>query len=218
MKQVSAVSTIIGKSDGPTSVFLTGHKEKNLFRRMKQIRMNLKYKRKAKRAASKIKAEAHTMSETIEYMKRQYHAAQADSTDERYEERKKQMKLARMRTEQPDLLGEVTKIEPPSDFQDPAAVNEWIEKMDEQNAIMMERAASISNEIFPTDYHLFVIYGNDEGRMDVELDTCSSVLACSYTGDMKKMMCDIQKYYGVMQEDIDHRTDRYRALLACLSV
>lgn len=217
MKKASSTSTIIGKSDGPTAVFLIGRKEKNVIRRIKQIYLNMQHKLKRKIAERKIKPEYHTIQETIDYIKMQYHAIEVDSAYPYYLERKKQMKLHRINIEQPSLLGETTKIKPSSDFNNTAAVNEWMAAVDEQNTVMMQRADAIPNEVFPTDYHLFVIKGKNDESMEIEIDTYGSVIACGYTGNMKKIYCDIQTYYGVTQEDINNRTYRYLYLLSCTS-
>ena len=67
-RSASAVS-IIGGADGPTSVFIIGKKEKNLFRRMKRVFYNGRYRRKKRLAERSIVPVNHTMKEMLQYTK-----------------------------------------------------------------------------------------------------------------------------------------------------
>jgi len=78
----------------------------------------------------------------------------------------------------------------------------------------------IPYEVFPIDYHLFIINKGGHGTLIIELDTFHPNLSASYSGNKKIMepiLKDIYIYFGVSQEDIDYRTNRYEMLLAVLS-
>ena len=56
--------------------------------------------------------------------------------------------------------------------------------------------------------------------MEIELDTYAQGISVSYSGNKKVMeavLKDIHRFYGVSQADIEHKTDRYKALVAVLS-
>ncbi len=66
----------------------------------------------------------------------------------------------------------------------------------------------------------FIIDKGEQGRMEIELDTYAQGISVSYSGNKKVMeaiLKDIHRFYGVSQADIEHKTDRYKALVAVLS-
>jgi len=212
--------SIIGGADGPTLVFIVGHKEKNIFKRIKMNVLNKKHKKKSELAKKSIVPGAHTMEETIRYMKQRYAAVEADSSYIHYKEWKKNMKYCLIQREKPELLGEEKKIFPPGDFNDEQAVREWQRQTDEWTSECQRKADVIPYEVFPIDYHLFIINKGEHGTLIIELDTFYPNLYVSYSGNKKIMepiLKDIHIYFGVSQEDIDYRTDRYKMLLAVLS-
>lgn len=217
----SAVS-IIGGADGPTSVFLIGRREKNPFRRMKHAALNGKYRRKRRIAERSIVPGAHTMQETLQYAKERYGFAEADSSYRYYEDRKRSFRHGQIYRKRPELLREEKKILPPEDFHDIKAVQEWEKRIQEQTAMREKEADAIPQEVFPTDYHLFVAETKSRGRLEMEVDLLQGAFAISYSGGEKKAMdCavkEIYRYYGVSQEDIAHKTERYKELLMVLSM
>lgn len=67
---------------------------------------------------------------------------------------------------------------------------------------------------------MFIIDKGEQGRMEIELDTYAQGISVSYSGNKKVMeavLKDIHRFYGVSQADIEHKTDRYKALVAVLS-
>ena len=82
-KRVSA-TTIIGGSDGPTSIFLVGNKEGKLS--LKQKFERACYKIRKKRAENSVKADAHTMDEVCEYIVNELGYTEVDKTEFRYKE------------------------------------------------------------------------------------------------------------------------------------
>ena len=105
-------------------------------------------------------------------------------------------------------------------FDDEQAVREWRRQIDEQDKEWQKIAQGISDEEFPSDYHMFIIDKGEQGRMEIELDTYAQGISVSYSGNKKVMeavLKDIHRFYGVSQADIEHKTDRYKALVAVLS-
>lgn len=220
-KCASAVS-IIGGADGPTSIFIVGKKEKNLFRRIKHALYQRKYRRKRKLAERSIVPGAHTMEETIRYAQERYGMAEANASYRYYEERKRNVKGSLISRKKPELLSEEKRIPPPEDFSDEKALQEWGEQVREWTAAREREIDAVSPEAFPIDYHLFVADRGEQGGLEMEVELLYGALAISYFGGEKKSMNsivkDIYRYYGVSQEDIEQRTERYQELLAALSM
>lgn len=221
MGKLATSVSIIGGADGPTSVFLVGskHKDKNLFRRIKHKLINRKYKKKRALAEKSIVPSMHTMEETIQYMKQQYAASEAGTSYQFYEKRKADMKYSLIQRQRPELLGEEIKLLPPEDFSDKQAVSDWQKNIIALTDECRRKSDLVPHEIFPTDYHLFIINRGD-GRLEIEVDTFHQVISVSYSGEKKVMepiLKDIHLYYGVAKEDIEQKTERYQMLVTVLS-
>lgn len=220
MKKSAGAVTIIGGADGPTSVFITGRSEKNVFKRFQMYMLSRKYRKKHEKVVKTIVPGEHTIEETIEYMEKSYGALQVDDSYPYYEERKMEFRYSRIRQAKPELFCTERRIDEPEDFDDKQAVKEWQRQIDEQDKECRNIAQSISNEEFPSDYHMFIIDKGEQGNVEVELDTYGQDISISYSGDKKVMgiiLKDIYRFYGVSQADIEHTTDRYKSLVAVLS-
>ena len=219
MAKSARSTTIIGGADGPTSIFLVGGKEKNILKRIRTAFLNRKYKIKRKLAARSITPNPHTLEEVTAYLQQRYHAFEADESYRSYQERKRSMKMALIQRTRPELLDMEKQVDPPSDFNDMEAVKEWHRQLDNWISDCQQKTDAVSDEIFPTDYHLFIIQKESQGTLEVEMETLHSLLSVSWSGERKIMDAiskDIHRYYGVSQRDIDEKTDRYRSLLASL--
>lgn len=71
MKKNAQSVSIIGGSDGPASIFLVGNKqkEKNLIIRLENTLRKKRHQHRLEKAKRSIKLGAHTLDETISYMK-----------------------------------------------------------------------------------------------------------------------------------------------------
>ena len=90
-KRVSA-TTIIGGSDGPTSIFLVGNKGGKLSLRQKFEREC--YEVRKKRVRKSIKADAHTMDEVSEYIVNELGYIEVDKSEFRYKEEYREMRAS----------------------------------------------------------------------------------------------------------------------------
>lgn len=218
-KSAKSVS-IIGGADGPTSIFIIGRqKEKNIFKRIKSAYINNKYKAKRALAAKSIVPNPHTIEEVILYIKQKYNAFEADDSYFCYQERKRGMKMALIQREQPELLGGEKHFDPPLDLQDMEEVNKWQHQLDDWIHDCERKTDLISNDVFPVDYHLFLIKKEEQGTLEVEIETLHPLLSVSWAGDKKVMepiSKDIYLYYGVSKKDMEEKTDRYLSLLTYL--
>ena len=130
------------------------------------------------------------------------------------------MRYALIQRMKPSLLGPQKTFLPPENWENEESVKEWQRQIDEWHQECQKRVDAIPDEVFPTDYHLFLIQKKDHGTLEIEIDTLCPDVSISYSGDKKIMepiMKDIYLYFGVSQEDIDGKSPRYRALLAALS-
>lgn len=154
MKKSAEAVSIIEREDELTSVFIVERKEKNIFKRFGMYLLNRKNRKKHEKAVKLIVSEEHTMEETIKYMKKRYKAFQAGVSYPHYEECRMNFQYSRIRRMRPELFCMEKIIQEPESFDDIGAVREWQRQIDEQDREWRKIAQSISNEEFPSDYHI----------------------------------------------------------------
>lgn len=181
--------TVINGADGPTSFFIAGkNKTPGVLGRIKRT---LRRKKRAK-IEKKIVAAPHTPDEVILYIKQKYHAVEIPSLERRYQEQQRCIKEALIMQYRPELLGESKKAE------------------------------EIGNDVFPIDYHLYEIPYFGGGRITVEIENVRNKFGVSYSGNKKtvsqlrRISKDISSFYGVTEDDIKNRSERFHALVSTL--
>ena len=213
-KSSSAVG-IIGGADGPTSVLVvskTGKLPCNI-----RI-INRIYKWKSKKAGKRIIAGTHTLEEVVFYADEKYRLTEVAETERKYVEQRKYLKESLISRHKPELLGELAEIIRPKDH-----TPESVKALQDQFKVRRERAEGVSEEQMPMDFHIYEISLGD-GRLEMEIDYHWNVFGISYSGSektmkrMKEVAKDLYLYYGVSEEDIRHKSERYHSLLATLSV
>lgn len=218
-KGACAVSIIKG-NDGPTSIFIAGKPvHQNIFARIKAAYQKKKYLRKRDAAIKSIQAEPHTLDEVIGYITKQYGAAEPDRNSRQVKEGYRNVKGALVERKAPHLLGTPLEELRPEDFSDAKAVEEYLKLCEEYQ----KRAAEVPEEIFPIDYHLYVIKLKNVGEIQVEIEKNHQFFGAGYSGEpgkkkfLDKILKDIYLYYGVTEKDIADNTDRMKGLVAVLS-
>lgn len=233
-KGASAV-TVIGGSDGPTSIFLAGGgktKEKNLYRRWKRTYHNIRRKRKRARAARSIQPGAHSMDELAAYMIECYGAVEVPHDDATYLENCKNMRAALAMKYHPELVGERPQKPDQEALQKMGEEErkQVLEKFMEECTRMQERAAALTENMVPMDYHCYKITPGLWSEVHIELEKEHGLLmgGCS-ASNMRRhggkrlmrqaqgIMADIHRYYGVTEEDIRQKNERYHDLLVVLT-
>lgn len=213
-KKSSAVSVIAGE-DGPISVWIAGkssHRE-GFRERLRRKR----FQKRRERAEASVTASTHTIDEVILYMKEKYGARELDAAGHGVREQRKCCREALILKYAPELLGELAVIETPADMNEENLKAFW-EKIQERS----RRADDVPEDAFPIDHHVYEIR-REGGSLQVEAERRYGLLAGSFSGSRKEMrrltgICrDIYSYYGVTQEDIDGRSERYRALVLMLA-
>lgn len=217
-KGACAVSIIRG-NDGPTSVFIAGKQvDQNIFARMKSAYQKKRHAGKRAAVIRSIKAEPHTLDEVIDYIIKQYGAVEPDQNSHQVKEGYCNVKGALVEQYAPHLLGTSLRELRPKDFSDEKAIEEYLKFCEEYQ----KKATDVPEEIFPMDYHLYVIKIENVGEIQVEIEKNHQFFGAGFSGApgkkkyLDKILKDIYSYYGVAKEDIANNTDRMKALVAVL--
>lgn len=215
IEKSSGCISVIGGSDGPTSVFLAGKKKKSLKQRVhKRI-----FEMRKKRYARGIKPGTHTMDEVMNYLTEQYGMTQMSKDSKTYQMQYDNLKMSFIMQHAPELLGEYAK--PPTlKSRDEAGIREFQKQLE----IREQKAKEIPDDVFPLDYHIF-IREDGEVRMEFDVEARFGHIGGGYSGPGKRgkrkfssMYKDIFRYYGVSEEDIAQKTRRYTHLLTALAM
>ena len=205
-------AAIIGGEDGPTSVFIAGKDDGFKIPLRARIRKK-QYQIRRKRVEKKIKSGAHTIKETILYAKEKYGLLPVEPTQLKYQNEKKSVKEAVIYKYKPELLGEFQHISAP-DISDEKSIQEFYQLLEERERII----ETISEEEISMDFKMYeLVQGNS--HLEMVLDSKWNILYVNYGGDreqmrkLKKIAQDIYLYYGVTEEDIKNKTERYAALV-----
>ena len=207
-------NTIIGRADGPTSVFLI---KKNAKLTLRQKLEKCRYKLKRAYVERTIKANSHSLDEVIEYIVNVYGFVEVEGEEVRteYEE----MRASFIMQYAPELLGEYAtmpqlKSESKEDIQ--AHIREFQKRQ--------QRAMEIPIEKFDIDFHRFQISFEDiNDNMYIIIEKRFAYIGGGVSGDKKQMrrfhriFKDVHRYYGVTAEDIKNKSKRYEQVIRALT-
>ncbi len=214
-KRASAVS-IIGGADGPTSIFIAGKSKKpNLAEGLRRRRA----RRKRAKAEASVTAGAHTLDEVIQYLKEKYHAIEVSDKRYSYKEQYKCLRESLIVRWRPELLGEASGIEDLKSV-DPASVKRVMRQIE----LRSKAAEAVPDEQFPMDFHLYQVMIPEAGEIEFMIEKRWGVLTYSYTGKkgrvkrLEEIGREVHLYYGVSEEDIRDKTERYESLITVLSM
>lgn len=209
-KRLKEAVSVISGEDGPTSIFIAGHRKKPGF--VNHIR-NLKYKRKREKIEKGIQEGSHSLEEVVLYIQNTYGAREMPQDSHSYMEEKKCLKESLILKHKPELLGDKADVKSPDSYDEESMKEFW--KQIKERSKMVE---NIADEMMPMDLHLYYIKIPDTGELVITIDTVWAIFACSYSGkSMKQIAKDIYMYYGVTKEDIINRSERYLALVTVLA-
>ena len=210
---------IIGGSDGPTSIFIAGQKEKNVFRRIQNSIRRKKYQRRRNRIMAQLKPEPHTLEELRVYITEKYGAVELEPSQRRYQEGYKNTKAAMVQKHRPELLGPPPEDIHPEDINDFEAVKVFLDKCDEYQ----KKAVNLPDDVLPIDYHCYVIQ-EDGGELCIEIEKNYGMMGVGFSSEKSKKkefeqkLKDIYLYYGVTKEDMETGSERMKSLMAVLTV
>ena len=212
-KSINQVSIINGE-DGPTSVFIFGEAQKQSLK----IRIrNAIYQSRRKRIEKRIAANLHTLAEVVQYAKDHYDLVEINPAATNWIERQKNLKASLIMQHKPELLGQRKDI-PKPDFHNEESVKNFLNEMEIRNKLINQ----MPDNVIPMDFHLYEIRIGDD-VLEMEIDYIWNIFGISYSGNRKvmkkfeKISKDLYLYYGVSEDDIKKRTERYSSLVAALS-
>lgn len=212
-KSKSGVS-IIGGADGPTSIFIAGRAQK---RPLKVRIRSILYRFKRKRAEKKVVAGEHTLDELVQYAKNSYNLIETNSSERKYIEQQNNLKESLILQHKPEILGEMKDIPKPNIYNE-KSIREYLYKIEARREMIDE----MPDNVIPMNFHLYEIRIGDDS-LEMNIDYIWNILAISYSGN-KKVMKQFQKiskdlyiFYGVSEDDIKKKTERYLSLVTALS-
>ncbi|MFR3271555.1 MAG: hypothetical protein ACLTPJ_09375 [Faecalimonas sp.] len=212
-KSKSGVS-IIGGADGPTSIFIAGRAQK---RPLKVRIRSILYRFKRKRAEKKVVAGEHTLDELVQYAKNSYNLIETNSSERKYIEQQNNLKESLILQHKPEILGEMKDIPKPNIYNE-KSIREYLYKIEARR----EMIAEMPDNVIPMNFHLYEIRIGDDS-LEMNIDYIWNIFAISYSGN-KKVMKQFQKiskdlyiFYGVNEDDIKKKTERYLSLVTVLS-
>ena len=212
-KSKSGVS-IIGGADGPTSIFIAGRAQK---RPLKVRIRSILYRFKRKIAEKKVVAGEHTLDELVQYAKNSYNLIETNSSERKYIEQQNNLKESLILQHKPEILGEMKDIPKPNIYNE-KSIREYLYKIEARR----EMIAEMPDNVIPMNFHLYEIRIGDDS-LEMNIDYIWNILAISYSGN-KKVMKQFQKiskdlyiFYGVSENDIKKKTERYLSLVTALS-
>ena len=211
-KSINQVSIINGE-DGPTSVFIFGEAQKQSLK----IRIrNAIYQSRRKRIEKRIAANPHTLAEVVQYAKDHYDLVEINPAATNWIERQKNLKASLIMQHKPELLGQRKDI-PKPDFHNEESVKNFLNEMEIRNKLIDQ----MPDNVIPMDFHLYEVKIGDSS-LEIAIDYIWNILGISYSGSKKEMKQlrriaqDLYTYYGVSEDDIREKTERYSSLIAAL--
>ena len=206
--------SIIGGADGPTSIFIAGRAQK---RPLKVRIRSILYRFKRKRAEKKVVAGEHTLDELVQYAKNSYNLIETNSSERKYIEQQNNLKESLILQHKPEILGEMKDTPKPNIYNE-KSIREYLYKIEARR----EMIAEMPDNVIPMNFHLYEIRIGDDS-LEMNIDYIWNIFAISYSGN-KKVMKQFQKiskdlyiFYGVSEDDIKKKTERYLSLVTVLS-
>lgn len=215
IEKSSGSISIIGGSDGPTSVFLAGRKKKTLKQRVHKRLFQLR----KKWYSLGIKPNARTMDEVIHYIEERYGFVEISRDAKGYLLQRDSLRTSFILQYKPELLGEYA-APPKLKSRDEEGIREFLK----QSEIREQKAKEISEDKFSIDFHIFEKQENGN-TMQICIESRFGYIGGEFSGSgkdgkspFKKIYKDVYRYYGVTKEDIANGTKRYQELLTILAM
>lgn len=214
-EKTSGSISIIGGSDGPTSVFIDGVKKKTVRQRVHKQWFLLRKKWYSLR----IKPNAHTMNEVIAYIKEKYGFTELEKDSKEYLSQYEELRASLIMRYKPELLGEYAAW-PELKSHDEECIREFHKQLE----IRQKKARGISQDEFSIDFHVLKKTEN-KCNMHIDIESNFGQISGGFNGPGKsgrrrfgKIYKDVYRYYGVTAADIANKTERYKDLLTRLAM
>ena len=213
-KAVSSVS-ILGKDDGPTSVFIVGRSNSKW-----TFKWNIHkffYDVRKKRIVKSLKANPHSMEQVADYIT-ELGFSEVDKSEPEYKTEYSQMRASFIIQYTPELLGDLAEA-PKLENHEEETIKHFMEKIEQRQ----KAAEDIPPDIFDIDLHIYEKGdGNNQSRITVEknygyIGGSASGSNNGFMREFDKTFRKVYQYYGVTQKDIDNNTKRYIELVKTLA-
>lgn len=159
-KAVSSVS-ILGKDDGPTSVFIVGRSNSKWT--FKWNIHNFFYDVRKKRIVKSLKANPHSMEQVADYIT-ELGFWEVDKSEPEYKTEYSQMRASFIIQYKPELLGDLAEA-PKLENHEEETIKHFMEKIEQRQ----KAAEDIPPDIFDIDLHIYEKGdGNNQSRITVE--------------------------------------------------
>lgn len=208
--------TRIGGADGPTAVFIAGRNNGKISLKHRIQR----FINKSRRAyiGKNIKADAHTLNQVCEYIVSVLGYKEMDSNLPEYQEEYNELRASYILQYKPELLGELANIPDLTEHTE-ESIKEYLNLMKSRQ----EMAKSIPVELFDIDFHKFIKEdGDNEAHFIIEMTR--DYIGGGASGNNNTVrkhnreFKQVYKYYGVSQEDIDKKTERFEEVVRTLAM
>jgi len=210
-----SANTILGKSDGPTSVTIIKKNQKLTF---KQRIQKLKYIIKKAYVERTIKAESHSLDEVMNYILTKYGFEEVN--DDRIKMEYNEMRASFIMQYAPELLGEYATM-PKLKSESQEDILEHIKLFQERQ----EKAKAVPITEFDIDFHKFQKFcGDINDNMYITIEKRFHYIGGGASGNKKEMKTfnriykDVYRYYGVTSEDIKNKSKRYEQVVRALTL
>lgn len=218
VKAAAGSSTI--RADGPTSIYIKGVTDRDVS--PQELEGRAFFKKRKEEIENSITANPHTLDQVIAYIMEKYHGIELSKENRICHQQKGNLKEALIMKHCPRLLEEadLPSLDSilPSDYQDPALQKAFGEKLE----LRQKKINEIPEALFPMDYHIYEI-NLPQGQIQIDIEKHWECLGCSVTGDPEEMphlmniVKDIKSYYGVTEEDIRTKSERFQDLVITLA-
>lgn len=204
----------IGGTDGPTSYFILSRDKKlTIKQKIQKFRFNMRKVWIEKH----ISAKGHTIEEVCQYIQDKYGFQEVEKSSAGFRHEYEEMRASFLITHSPELLGEYA-ARPKLKSHEEKDIKKFMEEIELQK----NKAISIPKEVFDIDFHKYVKKDGDI-EMHIIIEKKFEHIGGGVSGSKKairefnKIFKDIYRYYGVTQEDIEHKTKRYDNLVRRLA-
>ena len=207
--------SIIGKADGPTSVFIVGRSNSKWT--FKRNIHKFFYDVRKKRIVKSLKANPHSMEQVADYIT-ELGFSEVDKSEPEYKTEYSQMRASFIIQYKPELLGDLAEA-PKLENHEEETIKHFMEKIEQRQ----KAAEDIPPDIFDIDLHMYKKDDvNNQSKIIVEKNYgyIGGSASGSKNGFMKefdKTFRKVYQYYGVTQKDIDNNTKRYIELVKTLA-
>ena len=204
MNRNSSAVSVIGGADGPTSVFLLKRNQKLTLRQKFE-----RWKNRIKKAhiEKTLKPGSHTLDEVMEYIVDKHGFTKVENDSYEYNH----MRAAYIMQDAPELLGDYSEM-PKLKGESP----EEIQLFMQQTEARTNKALEIPTEVYDIDFHKFQKnFADVNDNVHIIIEKTHSYIGGGASGSKRvikkfRRICkDVYRYYGVTQEDIDNKSQRY---------